>query len=32
MDDRLTDEQWKDMLQNGQVPDRPDWTSSFIAE
>ena len=32
MDDRLTDEKWKEMLQNGTAPDRPDWTSSFYAE
>jgi len=32
MDDRLTDEQWTDMLQGGQTPDRPDWVISFISE
>jgi len=32
IDDRLTDEQWKEMLENGEEPDRPDWTSSFISE
>ena len=32
MDDRLTDEQWTDMLQSGQTPDRPDWVISFISE
>ena len=32
MDDRLTDEQWKEMLQGGQTPDRPNWVSSFISE
>jgi len=32
MDDRLTDEQWTDMLQGGQTPDRPDWVISFILE
>ena len=32
MNDRLTDEQWKDMLQSGATPDRPSWVSSFISE
>ena len=32
MDDRLTDEAWREMLDQGQAPDRPDWTASFIAE
>lgn len=32
MDDRLTDEKWKNMLQNGDSPDRPDWVSSFLSE
>jgi len=32
MNNRLTDEQWKDMLQNGQTPTRPAWTASFISE
>jgi hypothetical protein len=32
MDDRLTDEQWNDMLQGGQTQDKPDWTISFISE
>lgn len=32
MDDRLTDEQWTDMLQGGQTPDRPDWVISFVSE
>jgi len=32
MDDRLTDEQWTDMLQGGQTQDRPDWVVSFISE
>jgi len=32
MDNRLTDEQWTDMLQGGQTPDRPDWVISFISE
>jgi len=32
MNDRLTDEAWKDMLSKGDIPDRPDWISSFFAE
>ncbi|MCJ7620441.1 MAG: DUF3160 domain-containing protein, partial [Anaerolineae bacterium] len=32
MDDRLTDEAWREMLDQGQAPDRPHWTASFIAE
>ncbi len=32
MDDRLTDEAWKEMLNQGQTPDRPFWTASFIGE
>jgi len=32
MDDRLTDEKWRDMLDAGEAPDRPAWTGSFIAE
>lgn len=32
MDDRLTDEAWREMLDQGQAPDRPQWTASFIAE
>ena len=31
-DDRLTDEAWKDMLEQGNAPERPAWTGSFIAE
>ncbi len=30
--ERLTDERWKGMLEQGQQPPRPDWTSSFCAE
>jgi hypothetical protein len=26
---RLTDEQWKQMLESGQTPPRPAWTASF---
>jgi hypothetical protein len=31
MNNRLTDEQWKEMLQNNEEPNRPDWINSFIA-
>ena len=30
--ERLTDEQWKDMLEQGQQPARPKWIASFYAE
>jgi hypothetical protein len=29
-EDRLTDEAWHDMLDQGQAPDLPDWTGSFF--
>ena len=32
MSDRLTDEQWKWMLKEGQEPPLPRWTSEFIAK
>ncbi len=32
MGDRLTDEAWREMLDSGQAPDRPDWTESFVAQ
>jgi hypothetical protein len=32
MGDRLTDEGWREMLNSGQAPARPEWTSSFIVE
>ena len=32
MDDRLTDEKWRDMLAAGEAPDRPEWTTAFISE
>jgi hypothetical protein len=32
MDNRLTDEAWKEMLNQGQAPEPPFWTASFIAE
>ena len=31
-DQRLTDEQWKEMLEQGQQPPRPGWIDSFYAE
>jgi hypothetical protein len=31
MSDRLTDEAWREMLESGQAPAQPQWTSSFIA-
>jgi hypothetical protein len=31
-DDRLTDEQWREMLEKGEAPPRPAWISSFYAE
>ena len=27
--DRLTDEQWRDMLEEGEAPSRPSWINSF---
>ncbi|RLC61924.1 MAG: hypothetical protein DRI48_10170, partial [Chloroflexi bacterium] len=32
MDDRLTDEKWRAMLEAGEAPDRPAWTASFVSE
>ena len=32
IEDRLTDEKWRQMLEQGDAPDRPDWISSFYAE
>jgi hypothetical protein len=32
MSDRLTDEEWKQLLEKGQQPDPPTWTNSFLAE
>lgn len=29
IDKRLTDEEWKDQLTNGQVPETPPWTHDF---
>jgi hypothetical protein len=31
LDNRLTDEQWTDMLDKGQAPPRPVWTDDWIA-
>jgi hypothetical protein len=30
MSDRLTDEKWRQMLDDGKVPDRPGWIASFF--
>jgi hypothetical protein len=30
MSDRLTDEQWEEMLENGNAPSRPNWVESFL--
>ncbi len=32
MSNRLSDEQWKGLLEAGQQPNRPQWTESFISE
>ncbi len=32
MNDRLTDEQWKELLEQGQQSSRPDWIQSFYGE
>jgi len=32
MSDRLTDEEWKQILENEQQPNRPTWTNSFVTE
>jgi len=31
-DDRLTDEEWREMLEQGEAPPRPRWISSFYTE
>ncbi|NIA30773.1 MAG: DUF3160 domain-containing protein [Actinobacteria bacterium] len=31
MDDRLTDEKWRQMLTDGTAPDKPSWSNSFFA-
>ncbi|MCR4439561.1 MAG: DUF3160 domain-containing protein [candidate division KSB1 bacterium] len=30
--ERLTDEQWREMLKKGQQPPHPEWAASFVAE
>jgi hypothetical protein len=32
MSDRLTDEAWRELLDSGQAPPRPEWTSSFVSQ
>jgi hypothetical protein len=32
MSDRLTDEAWRELLNSGQAPVRPEWTASFITQ
>jgi hypothetical protein len=32
MSDRLTDEKWRQMLDEGQAPPPPEWTSSYYTE
>ena len=32
IDNRLTDEQWKQLLKSGQTPQRPTWVSSFYQQ
>ncbi|MBN1978780.1 MAG: DUF3160 domain-containing protein [Anaerolineae bacterium] len=32
MNDRLTDEKWRGMLEDGSAPDQPEWTGSFIVD
>ena len=32
IDQRLTDEQWREMLEQRQQPQRPGWIASFYAE
>jgi hypothetical protein len=32
INDRLTDEKWRDILREGKPPARPDWTSEFISQ
>ncbi len=29
---RLTDEEWKESVETGNVPDRPDWVNIFLAD
>jgi hypothetical protein len=32
LNDRLTDEKWRQMLDEGQAPEPPAWTDSFLAQ
>ncbi len=32
MGDRLTDENWRELLNSGQAPPRPEWTRSFVVD
>jgi len=32
MSDRLTDEEWKQLLEKGLQPNLPSWTNSFVSE
>jgi hypothetical protein len=32
INDRLTDEQWRQMVETGEQPDQPQWTGAFVAE
>ena len=32
IDERLTDEAWREMLNAGEAPPRPDWVGAFFAE
>ena len=32
IDDRLTDEKWRGMLDDGTAPPPPEWTSSFLVD
>jgi hypothetical protein len=32
MDDRLTDEKWREMIDSGEAPPPPDWTGSFLVQ
>jgi hypothetical protein len=31
MSDRLTDESWREILNSGQAPARPEWTATFVS-
>jgi len=32
MDDRLTDEKWREMLHRGETPEWPEWTAEYRSE